>query len=129
MNPPKRMNFWKSSKQPLTPPPHFRKVMLQFFLKFMTEVSSIMANICNINFWIENDPPPSLELFRKFIRFGRGKLPLPRNDINVRSSKAHIFFSSGFSKIEMIPQNRRMVEKKEFYENMEIFKIKFALYI
>ena len=28
-----------------------------------------------INFWIENAPPP-LELFRKFIRFGRGKLPL-----------------------------------------------------
>ena len=26
-------------------------------LKFMTEVSSIMAKICNINFWIENDPP------------------------------------------------------------------------
>ena len=27
-------------------------------LKFMTEVSSIMAKICNINFWIENDHPP-----------------------------------------------------------------------
>ena len=24
----------------------------------MTEVSSIMAKICNINFWIENDPTP-----------------------------------------------------------------------
>ena len=24
----------------------------------MTEVSSIMVKICNINFWIENDPPP-----------------------------------------------------------------------
>ena len=35
-----------------------------------------MAKICNINFWIENDPPPLLELFRKFIRFGRGKRPL-----------------------------------------------------
>ena len=43
----------------------------------MTEVSSIMAKICNINFWIENDPPPPpLELFRKFIRFGRGMRPL-----------------------------------------------------
>ena len=58
---PKRMNFRKSSKRPFPPPPaHFRKVMLQFFLKFMTEVSSIMAKICNINFWIENDPPPLL---------------------------------------------------------------------
>ena len=29
---PKRMNFRKGSKRPLTPPPaHFRKVMLQFF--------------------------------------------------------------------------------------------------
>ena len=28
---PKRMNFRKSSKGPLTPPPHFRKVMLQIF--------------------------------------------------------------------------------------------------
>ena len=24
----------------------------------MTEILSIMAKICNINFWIENDPPP-----------------------------------------------------------------------
>ena len=27
----------------------------------MTKVSSIMAKICNINFWIENDPPPFSE--------------------------------------------------------------------
>ena len=27
-------------------------------------------------FWIENDPPPLLELFRKFIRFGDAILPL-----------------------------------------------------
>ena len=37
-----------------------------------------MAKICNINFWIENDPPP-LELFRKFIRFGRGRRPLAKD--------------------------------------------------
>ena len=35
-----------------------------------------MAKICNINFWIENDPPPPLELFRKFIHFGRERRPL-----------------------------------------------------
>ena len=29
--PQKGMNFRKSSERPLTPPPHFRKVMLQFF--------------------------------------------------------------------------------------------------
>ena len=27
---PQRMNFRKSSKRPLTPPPHFRKIMLRF---------------------------------------------------------------------------------------------------
>ena len=44
---------------PPPPPPHFRKIILQFFSpKFMTEVSSTMAKICNIFFWIENDPPP-----------------------------------------------------------------------
>ena len=31
---------------------------------------------CNINFWIENDPPLPLELFRKFICFGGGRHPL-----------------------------------------------------
>ena len=52
--PPKRMNFRKSSKRPLTPPPHFRKIILQIFPKF---------------------PRPPSELFRKFIRFGGGRLP------------------------------------------------------
>ena len=33
------------------------------------------AEICNKNFWIGNDPPPRLELFQKFIRFGIGRLP------------------------------------------------------
>ena len=42
-------------------PPHpliFGKLCCNFFPKFMTEVSSLMAKICNINFWIENDPLP-----------------------------------------------------------------------
>ena len=35
---PNRINFRKSSKQPLNPPPHFQKIMLQFFLgKFSQE--------------------------------------------------------------------------------------------
>ena len=54
---PKRMNFRKSSKRPLTPPPHFRKIILRFFQEYMTEELFIMAKICNINFWIGNDPP------------------------------------------------------------------------
>ena len=39
-------------------------------LKFMTEVSSIMAKICNINFCIENEPhPPPLGTFPKIHPF------------------------------------------------------------
>ena len=48
------MNFQKSSKRPLTPPPLFSENHMHFFPKFMTEVSSIMAKICSINFWIKN---------------------------------------------------------------------------
>ena len=38
-----------------------------------------VRKICNKNFWIENDNPPTpppLALFEKFIRFGSGILPL-----------------------------------------------------
>ena len=38
-----------------------------------------VSKICNINFWIENDPPlprPHLEPFQKFMRFGSVTLPL-----------------------------------------------------
>ena len=74
---PKRMNFRKNSKRPLTPPPpHFRKIILRFFQEFMTEEPFLMAKICNINFWIGNDSRPPLEFFRKFIRFGRAIRPL-----------------------------------------------------
>ena len=54
-------NGWIFGKVPngLWPPPLiFGKLCCKFFPKFMTEVSSIMAKICNINFWIENAPPP-----------------------------------------------------------------------
>ena len=35
-----------------------------------------VPKICNMNFWIKNDPPvPPWELFRKFIRFGIATLP------------------------------------------------------
>ena len=65
--PPKRMNFRKAPND-LWPPPHFRKIILQCFPKFMTEVS-IMAKICDIIFWIENDPAPLFGTFPK-LRFG-----------------------------------------------------------
>ena len=41
----------------------------------MTEVSSIMAKICNINFWIENDPPP-FGTFPKIHPFWKGNASL-----------------------------------------------------
>ena len=34
-----------------------------------------VPKICNINFWIESDPPP-LAFFQKFIRFGSRTRPL-----------------------------------------------------
>ena len=49
----------------------------------MTEVSSIMANICNINFWIENDPPPPFGSFPKIHPFWKGNASLSRNNISV----------------------------------------------
>ena len=39
-----------------------------------------IPKICNINFWVENDPSlgprPHLEVFQKFIRFGSLARPL-----------------------------------------------------
>ena len=52
----KRMNFRKNSKRPLTPP-SFSESHIAVFPEFMTEEPFIMAKICNINFWIGNDPP------------------------------------------------------------------------
>ena len=49
---PKVMNFWKSSKRPLIPPPHFRKILLQFFPEFITEILFLMAKIRN-NFFLD----------------------------------------------------------------------------
>ena len=69
--------FRKISKRPWTPPPpHFRKVMLQIFSEIHDR--SIIYNGKNLqhNFLDWKWAPPPLELFQKFIRFGRGKLPL-----------------------------------------------------
>ena len=40
-------------------PPHFQKIILQFFPK------KPCSKICNINFWIENDPLPPIVTFPK----------------------------------------------------------------
>ena len=42
------MNFWKNSKRPLTHPPHFRKIILQFFLTIMLKKTHL-----KVDFWIE----------------------------------------------------------------------------
>ena len=71
-------NGWIFGKVPngLWPPPHFRKVMLQFFSEIHDR--SIVFNGKNLQhkFLDWKWPPPPLELFWKFIRFGRVKLPL-----------------------------------------------------
>ena len=117
---PNQMNFQKNSRRPSTPPPHFRKIILQFFcngygciyagkyecqivwnaffkvclvliflnttvekaypgqhwndsfVSISCSISPVWSSkMCIINFWNENDhPPPFLEAFRKFIRFG-----------------------------------------------------------
>ena len=43
-----RDEFLEKFRTAFDPTPHFRKVMLQFFLKFMTEVSSIDYNGKNL---------------------------------------------------------------------------------
>ena len=61
---PKRMNFWKSSKRPLTPPPHFRKIMLQFFSSNYRHNSPVYkSKSCSINFLIEMISLPPLRKF------------------------------------------------------------------
>ena len=48
---------------------------INFMLKKTKDIFEI-PKICNINFWIENAPPPPLELSRKLVRFGTATLPL-----------------------------------------------------
>ena len=83
------MNFRKTSKRLLTPPPalvsennvaFFREVLKSatkffglewpplLFQKFIVFPLKITEKICNKIFWIGNDPPPPLEVFRKFIQ-------------------------------------------------------------
>ena len=62
--------FGKKSKWPLTPPPHFRKIMLQFFLEIVRKKPCIKVQNLQYN---------PLKLFRKFIRFGSTTRPLPCN--------------------------------------------------
>ena len=63
------MNFWKSSKRPLTPPLLiFGKLCCRFFetypentpfVSFLCQKNPVQkSKICNKNFWIGNDPPP-----------------------------------------------------------------------
>ena len=91
------MNFRKTSKRPLTPPPYFRKTMLRFFReaqKFATKFirigvtpplfpkihcfyrPKISGKTATKFFGSEMTPPPHSEVFRKFIEFGRGNCPL-----------------------------------------------------
>ena len=73
--PSKTDEFSEKFQTAFDPPPYFRKVMLQFFSEIHDR--TIVYDGKNLQyFWIENDTPPPLDLFRKFIRFGRGRRPL-----------------------------------------------------
>ena len=51
------MNFRKSSKRPLTPLPSFSENCIAYFFP---KKPWLKSKICNIIFWIENDPHPTL---------------------------------------------------------------------
>ena len=53
---PNRMNFWKNSKRPLTPPPHFWKIILQFF---MTDMVAYMRGGMMAIYYRDSEVPSS----------------------------------------------------------------------
>jgi len=57
----------------------------------MTEVSSIMAKICNIIFWIENEPPPP-GTFPKIHPFWKGKASLRGRPLCLPPAKENTCF-------------------------------------
>ena len=76
------MNFRKSSKWPLTPPPYFRKTMLRFLQRNFSGCSDptlfLYRKSATKFFGSEMTPPPSSEAFRKFIEYGRDSSPLEK---------------------------------------------------
>ena len=66
MAPPNQMNFRKNSRRPLILPPSSSEYYVANFFRKMSVKSPIKRpKICNINFWIENDPPPLFGTFLK----------------------------------------------------------------
>ena len=82
---PLSMNFWKSSKRPLTPPPRAffgKNVAIFCYENFWNgkdppKLASQMLKILQRNFLDRKWPPPPLELFQKFIDNGTPRRPLP----------------------------------------------------
>ena len=76
---PNSMNFRKTSKRPLTPPLFSENYVALFATKFfgVQRPQPIpLPKKRNEIFRIENDPPPSSEVFGKFIEYGRDSSPL-----------------------------------------------------
>ena len=70
--PTKTDEFLEKFQTAFDPPPLiFGKTCCAFFPEYMTEEAFIMAKICNINFWIGNDPPPPFGTFPKIHHFWR----------------------------------------------------------
>ena len=73
---PKRMNFPKNSKRPLTPPPHFWKLHCAFFAKIRKYALTCVNLQCN--FLDRKWPPPPSDFFQKNIQIGERRHPLDR---------------------------------------------------
>ena len=69
--------FSKKFQTAFDPLPHFRKIISHIFSSLCSKRPVQRCKICNINLWIEHDPPP-LVLFRKFIRFEDSTRPLSK---------------------------------------------------
>ena len=83
--PPKRMNFWKNSKRPL----------IWIFSEIHDQSIVYIGKNLQYKFldWKWSPPTPPLELFQKFIKFG--KVRLPSGVFQWRIAKKIYFFGSG----------------------------------
>ena len=107
---PNRINFRKNSKQPSTPP-HFRKITLQIFSENVRKKLYNWSKICNIIFWIENDPSP-LWNFSKY-SFDLVQPTVPQHHFHFI-----IFFGTLYLTNAPTPtksQNRIMLKKSFFW--------------
>ena len=97
VTPPNRMNFWKNSKPYLTPPPHFRKIILQIvFGKRPKKNIYMKVQKLQYKFLDWKLPSPSLWKFSEnssvLVAWPVPKRPVPRQKDKVWSDRLKIDF-------------------------------------